>query len=302
MTSNFLQVFAEIDSETKTVSEITRSLGLSHRAFLRLAEPLFLIGLLERKQRRDGTTILRLSRSARSAFGKEGNIHFWTEHHRTLFRIWSSLPRSIKNDAPYLRSTHDLDVESYARSLAESYSLSTRKLHDVVELQGPTRLLDVGGGIGHYTVSAAQNNSQLSGVILDRPEIVRLTRREIRKYGMSSRIEAMPLDIVNDKWPQGFDIVLLSNVLHSKSDSECRRIVRKAHSAVPRGGKVLINERIRRSDLLSTLFDITLLLCTPSGRLRTRSELALLTQKAGFSELKWKSLDSSQWVLMASKA
>jgi len=179
----------------------------------------------------------------------------------------------------------------------ESYLISPWKLHKVIDLTGDIRMLDVGGGAGHLTVLAAVNNKKLRGTIFDRPEIIRIARNIIHDYDLERRISLFPGNILQTRWPNGFNTILLSNVLHGKSDLEAEKIFARAAKALDYGGRIFVNESIRGANKASSLLDLTLMLCTREGRLRSRQELSGFALRAGFGHLVWKRLDGAHWLM-----
>src|SRR5438876_467893 len=156
MTANKLGIFRALESGHNTVNRVAGKLRLSNRGVERLLQSLASLGIIRSEDGPSGSIHYGLTPLGRDSFGSDGKITAWTEHYRTLFQLWSELPTSIERGTAILKRTHDIDVDSYARGLMESYLLTQRKLHDVVDLDGDVRLLDMGGGAGHYTILAVK--------------------------------------------------------------------------------------------------------------------------------------------------
>ena len=71
-----------------------------------------------------------------------------------------------------------------------------------------------GGGTGIYTFSLLQKNPSLRGVVLDRPEVLKIAAEMATAYGVADRLELVGGDMFVDQLPQNCEVILLSNVLH----------------------------------------------------------------------------------------
>jgi protein-L-isoaspartate O-methyltransferase len=303
ITANELKIIPLLLSGVETAEELTSKLKVSTRGVERLLFALKNLGLVTiAKQRHTASLRFKPTKLATQCFGNNGLIRNWTAHQGTLFRLWADLPRSIRDDAPLLRDTHDIDVESYAKGLMEQYELSPRKLHDIIDLRGHAKLLDIGGGVGHYSIMAALDNKELRASIFDKPEIAEIARHMVSQYHLESRISVIEGDAIKSAWPPGHNVILLSNILHGRDIPDAQRLLSKAYSSLQEGGRIIVNEWIKGSGQDASLFDLTMLLCTPKGRLWTKDELLKLVREAGFNKKhRWTRLDGTHWVIEAWK-
>jgi ubiquinone/menaquinone biosynthesis C-methylase UbiE len=104
------------------------------------------------------------------------------------------------------------------------------------------RLLDIAGGTGIYSIALLQKNPQLTAVVLDRPEVLKITREFAEQYGVSDRLECLAGDMFADRLPRDCDVILLSNVLHDWDIPQCRELIGKCSSVLPLGGKLCIHD------------------------------------------------------------
>src|SRR5262249_12415882 len=103
-------------------------------------------------------------------------------------------------------------------------------------------VLDVGGGTGIYSIALLQKNPNLRAIVLDRPEVLKVTAEMAASYGVSQRLEYRAGDMFADSLPKGVDIVLLSNVLHDWDVPDCKTLLRRCAKALPPRGQVLIHD------------------------------------------------------------
>ncbi len=111
-----------------------------------------------------------------------------------------------------------------------------------VPMTGARMLVDVAGGTGVYTVALLRANPSLRAVVWDRPEVLRVASEFVRGSGLADRVELRPGDMFRDSFPEGADVVLLSNVLHDWAEEQCEEILRRCAEGLPRGGRLVVHD------------------------------------------------------------
>ncbi len=145
-------------------------------------------------------------------------------------------------------------------------------------LPGVTRLVDVGGGTGVYSLALLRANPQLHAVVWDRPEVLRIAAEFAAGAGAgwADRLELQAGDFFTDPFPTGADAILFSNILHDWDVAECRRLLSRAAAALPVGGRVLVHDVFLDDDLggplSAALYSANLFIVT-EGRLYTAEEV-----------------------------
>lgn len=115
-------------------------------------------------------------------------------------------------------------------------------LADRVPMTDAKLLLDVGGGTGIYSIALLQKNPKLRAVVLDRPEVLKITQDLARQYGVPDRLRCQPFDMFRDPLPTGADTISLSNVLHDRDVADCQELVTKCASSLQAEGRLLIHD------------------------------------------------------------
>ena len=116
----------------------------------------------------------------------------------------------------------------------------------------------------------------------------------IEKYGLSGRVKTYPGDILEDSFPSGADVILISGVLDGYSEENCRRIIKKAYDYLPANGAIILKETIihdsRLGPLFPVLFSLSLLIETQGGDARSRGEMTRWLRDEGFRRIMYKPL------------
>lgn len=111
-----------------------------------------------------------------------------------------------------------------------------------LDLAGSTALLDVAGGSGIYACAMVARHPHLRAAVLERPPVDRIAREAIARQGCAEVVEVIAGDIFKDVWPRGFDVHLISNVLHDWEEPAVLDLLRKSHAALPAGGLLIIHD------------------------------------------------------------
>ena len=97
------------------------------------------------------------------------------------------------------------------------------------------KMLDLGGGAGLICLAIVAAHPTMTGVIFDRPEVVEVTQRFIREYGLQDRVTVIGGDYSKDSIGDGYDLVWTSftlNFFRGNLDP----IIRKIHAVLAPGG------------------------------------------------------------------
>ncbi len=161
-----------------------------------------------------------------------------------------------------------------------------RELARHLDLGGRTRLLDVGGGPGTYSILLAEQHPEISCVIFDLPDVVELAQEVIASHGLDGRVSTSPGDYHSDEFPRGYDVVLVSNTLHQEDWESCRRILDQAYASLEPGGLVVIHAMFLNEDrdgpVWPALHNLLMLLVYRGGRAYTAEQTYEMLTESGF--------------------
>ncbi len=108
-------------------------------------------------------------------------------------------------------------------------------------LGGYSKILDIGGGSGIYSSALVATHPELSAVVLEQSPVDRIVSKEIARHGLCDRVSVVTGNMFEDTWPEGADVVLLSNVLHDWGIVEVKRLLEKTSAYLPSGGLIIIH-------------------------------------------------------------
>lgn len=154
--------------------------------------------------------------------------------------------------------------------------------------KGVRRLLDIGGGSGCFSIALAEADPGLSCTIMDLPVMCELAQSYIAASDAVGRVDARAVDMFRQDWPQGYDAVFMSNILHDWPEDTCVRLCELAFGVLPPGGRIFLHEMLIAEDgsgpLAAAGFSMQMLLGT-KGRQYSAAELTGFLDAAGFAEV-----------------
>jgi cyclopropane fatty-acyl-phospholipid synthase-like methyltransferase len=132
------------------------------------------------------------------------------------------------------------------RGFRSAASLLAPRVVDAATLpEGADSLLDVGGGHGLYAIRFCERHSGLSATVLDRPAALDVAREDAADAGVADRVATRGGDYETDDWGEGYDAVLLFNVIHGHDPAEVRALLERAHDALAPGGRLLVLDQLQ---------------------------------------------------------
>lgn len=287
MTANNFRVFDHLKSP-RTAYEIAGILNTSARATARLLDALTGLGLLKKSAGRYKNTPTAGRFLVASSRYYQGNI---IRHADNLWKNWSGLDEVIKTGKPY-HAAHDQD--SFIRGMDNLAALKAKEVIGAIGLKGVRKALDLGGGPGTYAMEIARKGIDVT--LFDRPETIQIAGDVIKKAG-GKNIKFLRGDIFQNDFGRGYDLILISHVLHSCSETEAFRAIQKSKWALNPGGRVVVQEFYIREDLAGpspgALFAINMLVNTPDGRCYSPSEIKKWFSDAGLKKIRVKMMEDT---------
>ncbi|MBK7997581.1 MAG: methyltransferase domain-containing protein [Verrucomicrobia bacterium] len=111
-----------------------------------------------------------------------------------------------------------------------------------LDTTGRHQLLDIAGGSGIYACAIVARHPHLRATVLEKPPVDAVARRAIEKRGLSERVSVIAGDMLAGELPGGFDLHLISNVLHDWDAPVARQILAKSARALTPGGTLVIHD------------------------------------------------------------
>ena len=238
-------------------------------------------------------------------------------YNRDVYPAWGRLAEFAKTGRPVERPELHLG-EDVARTKAFAASMFGRAMGigkgvvpmlDLVGVNSSScSVLDLAGGPGAYAILMCQANPGMKCVTVDLPAISAEAKGYVAKFGLTDRIECRAGDYHTDEYEaEAYDVVTIFGALHQESPEQIVDILKRAHRALKKGGKVIVLDMMTDSThtapKFSALFAVNMALTTENGWVFADSELKDWMREAGFvpGETKQVPPPMPHWIVEGSK-
>ena len=251
MGSHELGIYEVLADGPLNTQEIASALGSAPRSTMLLVNACVALGLLHKM----GDEYANSPLAAEFLVpGKPGYLGRVVTKEQEFYQPWGQVSQAVREDKAQLppmtaRLEQNPDTaRNFLLALHDLGLLNATALPDYVDLTGHKKLLDVGGGVGTFSILLAERNPELRAVVMDLPQVRELAEQTIASCSLGDRIEFQGGDYIALSLGEGYDVVLLSNILHDNTEESCRQLLAKSYRALVEGGLVVINEFLLNQD------------------------------------------------------
>jgi len=286
-----LSIFTVLQEEPQTVTQLAGVLNIPKRSLKRLLNANVALGFLRVKDTEYENSevaqayLIEKKPSYLGDFVKLAGIYG--------FEKWTRFGKCIRNGAPI----EDLDddyrrneerMQYFTRAMHNNAKGTARLIASLSLLENRSHLLDIGGGSGIYCIALTERYPDLHASLIDFPPVCKVAREYVEKSKAKDRIEIVEGDFLNTEIFGLGDIVLVSQVLHGMSESQCQNLLTRCFNYTSPGGAIIVNEFFLNDDeegpLYSTLFALNMLITTKEGDTYTKGAVSNWLERAGYSD------------------
>ncbi|MFX0199252.1 MAG: methyltransferase [Candidatus Hodarchaeota archaeon] len=287
-----LSIFTILQKGPKTATQLAGLLNLPERSLKRLLNANVALGFLRKAH--EGYKNSEVAQE----YLIEGKPSYLGDFVKLAgiygFAKWTRFEECIRNDAPI----EDLD-DDYRRN-EERMQYFTRAMHNNAKgtarfiaslplLANRSHLLDIGGGSGVYCIALTERFPDLHATLIDFPPVCKVAREYVGQSNAKNRIKIVEGDALRAKISDFGDIVLVSQVLHGMSESQCKALLKRCFNWTSSGGAIIVHEFLLDDDevspLYSTLFALNMLMTTKEGDAYTKGAVSNWLEHAGYRDL-----------------
>jgi SAM-dependent methyltransferase len=279
-----LGIFTVLDNKYLTAAALAEKLGYDPRGARALLTALTAMKLLEKKG--ESHTASPAARQYLSSESPDYIGHIIL-HHSHLVPAWSRLAESVRGGAP-MRDTCFNDPEEREHFLLGMFNVACQqaeRIADVLDFSRCGTLLDLGGGPGTYAVRFCLKNPRLKAVIYDLPTTRPVAEKILARFDLAGRIAFTAGDFMVDPIKGSYDLVWISQVLHSMDNEDAVRLLTKAAGVLAPSGRVFVQEFLLDDALDGpehpALFGCNMLVGTERGKVYSEVEIREILHLAG---------------------
>ena len=150
------------------------------------------------------------------------------------------------------------------------------------------RVLDVAAGHGLFGIAVATRTPQAEITAQDWPNVLEVARRNAQLAGVADRYHLLPGSVLDVDLGEGYDVVLVTNLLHHFDERSCTQILRKIYQGLSDDGQLITLEFVPNEDRVSppipASFSLMMLGLTPGGDAYTARQHEHMLHNAGFNK------------------
>jgi acetylserotonin N-methyltransferase len=293
-----LGVFDRLADAPTNAATLAAQIPANPDALERLLDACASLGLLEKKNETYFCTPVASTYLCRSS--PRAMTGYILYSNRLLYALWGNLEDAVREGTPRWTQTfqregpifdHFFKTEESKREFVAGMHgfglISSPGVVAAFDLSRFQRLVDLGGATGHLARAACERYTTLRAAVFDLVPVIDVARQYVTGSPVGERIELLIGDFFRDPLPEA-DLFSLGRILHDWSETKIHGLLGKIYERLPRGGALLIAERLLEEEKTgptsALMQSLNMLVCT-EGKERTLSEYAALLRQSGFTEV-----------------
>jgi len=292
-----LRLLAENDA---TQEDVASELGLDPLATGKVIRALCALGIVESKGK-----LYRVVSTLRPHFlPGDDNLLPFLEHSHEMYERWgANLEPWLRGEGWRSAERTPEEVRRFGAAMRAMGSQMARRAAAVLDLEGVDRMLDVGGGWGHFSKALCERRPGLRATVLDIPEVTELATADLAGGELGDRIDFLPGDYLETDYGSDYSLVLFANVLHQETVDRAAEMVRRGAEALAPGGRVVVVDfaidDAKREHLLGTLFAVNM---RSFGDTWPERVIRDWMSTAGLDEVERTDLGPDRWIISGRRA
>jgi hypothetical protein len=306
LTAIELDIFSVLNKKMMTSLSVAEIIKTDPRATDRLMNALVALGFLRKVHGKfyntESSSLYLVKEKPEFMGGLFHSINLWDN--------WSTLTKAVRAGTSVVNEEEaNSEVEWSDAFIAAMHYRGIKEakvLAMLLDLTNIHRMLDVGGGSGTFSMEMIKANPKMKSVIFDLPDILLITKKYVNAENLSDKIEMMPGNYLKDEFGSGYDLILLSAIVHINSFEENKMLVKKCCDALNSGGQVIIKDWVMNEERTQpesgAYFALNMLVGTESGDTYTQNEIREWFTNAGISKIERKATSFGGDLIIGKKA
>jgi ubiquinone/menaquinone biosynthesis C-methylase UbiE len=302
LTAFELEIFSVLDKKMMRSDEISAICKTDHRATDRLLNALTGLGFVKKIHGK-----FYNSESASKYLVKNKPDFMSSLYHSIeLWNNWGSLKDAVIQGK---RVQKNKSSSGWLSSFIEAMHYRAKKEASIIsmmlDLSNTKKMLDVGAGSGAFSMAFIEKHPSISALLFDLPDVIELTKNYVDSFHLKENISFIEGNYLDDDFGDGYDLILLSAIVHINSFDENARLIKKCCESLNCGGQIVIKDWVmnesRTEPAAGALFSLNMLVSTDSGDTFTESEMRSWFLNAGIQKVEFKNTSFGNSIVVAYK-
>jgi 2-polyprenyl-3-methyl-5-hydroxy-6-metoxy-1,4-benzoquinol methylase len=246
MTAAELGIFQALGTGARKAQEVADSCGTHPRGTQELLNCLVGVGYLRWSH---GTYSLKRSYRKWLLSGSQVNLLAKLRLQLLEWNWLGKLGEYVRNGQPLdlHRSFSATEWELYQEGMRDLSFAAAREMATKIPVPpGATRMLDIGGSHGLYSIELCERHPALASTIMELPGAIESSRAIARRYDTTGRVTHEPGNVLTDDLTENaYDLVLINNLVHHFTEEQNRAVAAKVARALKPSGIYAIGDMIR---------------------------------------------------------
>ena len=287
LTAAEMDVFTLLENNPLSAGEISEKTKATERGIALLLNAVVSLGLLEKKEEKYSCTA---EVAAALSTASKTSVMPFVKLAAGGWKRWSDLTDIVRHGKGQIKGpAFDIDPgeqEAFTGAMhAAAYKLAPA-IVAAIEPGKAEKLLDIGGGSGSYTQAFLEASPGLTSTIFDLPSVISLAENRLAATGLLDRITLVGGDFYKDDLPTGYDLALLSAVIHQNGPEQNTELYRKIFQALQPGGRLVVRDHIMNAEHTQptggAFFAVNMLVVTAGGRTYSYEEIKSSLASVGY--------------------
>ncbi len=286
-----LGLFTAVSKGAGTAAEIAGAIGITERNADRLATVCRTMELLETDE--DGRYRNAADVERFLVEGEPGYAGPWMLFTKPRWAKFGDLTDYLRRpDETILGQYEGLTVVAARKMHEATYSIgmgAARRFVRQVDLSHRSKIVDLGGGSGAYSITAAKAHPHLEAVVFDLPPVAVVAREYIAEHGVDDQVSVVGGDFTADPLPESCDVAIMASNLPLYSREIIAKVIQRTFDALLPGGEMhLIGETLRddRSGPIGpALWGLAETINGSTGMAHTEADCIGYFEAAGFEQV-----------------
>ena len=220
-----------------------------------------------------------------------------------LYKGYMNMDETIRSgkrtDKYMLEDMTEYEWELFSRAMIDISKTNYKEVTSKIPVtKTHTKMLDLGGSHGLYSIELCKRNPQLKATIVDLPPVKKYADECILQNNASGNVSFLPSDFMKDELPGNVDVVLAFNIIHGLNPTENEALAKKVYNSLNDGGIYVILDQIKgiggksQMSKATTSFMALNLLHQAGGKTYSKDEIDAFTKKVGFKKTELKKLNA----------
>jgi len=268
-----------------TAKNVAEKLAWSERGTAMLLDGLVALDLVTQKQMNYKNTPAASACLAKTGCAYQGHI---LHHNFNSWNDWMLLEERVKTGTcePKGENRTGAPLRDFILGMRDIATISAREVLEALDLSEYKHVLDLACGPASYAIAFLQQYPKMRATLFDKPEVIEIAKEQVMDARLADRFSFIRGDCMKDNLGEEYDLVFMSNIIHSFSYEENAALVKRVYDALLPGGAILIKDFIMENDrsgpAFGLIFALHMLVHTPAGGTYTYDEVKAWTDAAGF--------------------